>query len=297
MASGKGQSSGEQDVGALLERYFSARGVTERPQYRLISKWAGLDRLWAERNIPTVRKVKRGTLLKISAALDLTADERTDLAEAAGLPAGSLRKTEAEQLVEPSMSMRRAVILLTAPTDPRRSPFKVKLPGTVIRSGVVFGWHDVVTRVTTAPGDSVLDYAERLFNGGKLRSVETIPLRDDLPIYVDREFSSKGLHDDDYFWAVIFAQALSTPAKPEIRKVFRDVSQYERFRGGIHLLTAGVAVGQFDTMVEVLAANLPSLQEYVREAQGAAREKGREVHTVTYVAPRWAQRPEAGGAF
>lgn len=56
-------------------------------------------------------------------------------------------------------------------------------------------------------------------------------------------------------------------------------------------------VGQFDTVVEVLAANLSHLQRYVRSAQEIANDAGRNVHTVTYFSQRWFQTPESGGDF
>jgi hypothetical protein len=292
----KSKPPAEGGLGTLIARYFAERGWGER-EYNSVSKSAGLDDQWVKRTVqrrgPT-GNAKRGSLLKLAAALDLSHEKRVELASAAGLPEDSLRLTMAEKIVEPSISMRRAVILLTAPTDPHLSPFRVKLPGVAIRTGVVFGWHDVVTRVTTPDDVSVLDYADRLFKGGKLRTVETIPLRDDLPTYVDREFDKEGLDAGDYFWAVIFVQALGTPKKPEFRDIFLDVSRRSDFKGSIHLLTAGVAVGQFDTVIEVLAANLSRLQKYVRDSQMLAQEKHREVHTVTYFAPRWTQQPPNG---
>lgn len=188
--------------------------------------------------------------------------------------------------------MRRAVLLLTAPEDPHKLPFRVRNVAT--RSGVVFGWHDVAVRITTPEGSSVLDYADRLFEKGSLRTIETIPLRDDLPAYVDQHFSSKDLNAGDYFWAVIFVQALGTPPeKIEIRDTFHYVASRPKFHGGIHLLTAAVAVGRFDTVVEILAANLSLLQHYIRDAQKLSNERGQDVHTVTYFALRWEQKPVA----
>jgi hypothetical protein len=230
--------------------------------------------------------------------MDLTPQEREDLERAAGEPPGSLRLTKAERLQPQAdkISMRRAVLLLTAPTDPHELPFRSKRPRVATRSGVVFGWHDVVVRITTPEDESVLDYADHLFKSGKLRTIETIPLRDDLPVYVDQGFNPDGLHADDYYWAVIFVQALGTPKKGEFRDSFHDVALRPEFKGGIHLLTAAIAVGQFDTVVEILAANLTKLQDYVRDAQKLSNERGREVHTVTYFALRWIQRP-LNGAF
>ena len=113
-------------------------------------------------------------------------------------------------------------------------------------------------------------------------------------MYLDHEFRQGGLEANDYYWAVIFVQALSTPKKPEFREIFHSVSKRSDFKGSIHLLTAGVAVGQFDTVVEVLAANLPRLQKYVRDSQRLATDEGRQVHTVTYFAPAWQQQPDDG---
>jgi hypothetical protein len=275
-------------LGTLIARFLAER-KTESHDYGPTSKRAGLDDQWIEKTIKrNPSTAKRGSLLKIAAALDLTQEERVELELVTGLAKNSLKATEAREVCEPRISMRRAIILLTAPTDPHLSPLRVKIPGVAIRTGVVFGWHDVVTRVTTPEGVSVLDYADRLFNGGKLRTIETIPLRDDLPIFIDSEFDEKGLGDgDDYYWAVIFVQALGTPKKPEFREIFRKVAQRGDFKGGIHLLTAGVAIGQFDTVVEVLAGSFRRLQEYVRESQMHANDEGRDVHTVTYFAPRW----------
>lgn len=297
MPSRSRKPSNDHSLGALISEYCASRGWDPEEDYNQASKRAGLDDQWLKKITDpesNSSKANRGSLLKIAAALDLEPMERAKLELVAGLPRRSLRLTEAKKIVEPELSMRRAVILLTAPTDPHLSPFHVRLPGKAIRSGVVFGWHDVVTRVTTPEGTSVLDYADRLFNGGKLRTMETIPLRDDLPMYVDHEFRQSGLTASDYYWAVIFVQALGTPKKPEFRDVFHSVSKRNDFKGSIHLLTAGVAVGQFDTVVEVLAAKLPHLQKYVRDSQALANEKGRQVHTVTYFAPAWKQQPDDG---
>jgi hypothetical protein len=287
-------------VGSLIAEYFERRDW-EPHQYLVVSKRAGLARQWVERTINSrgeKRKVSRGTLLKVAAAMDLNTSERTALENAIGKP-GSLRKTEAELLEEDELSMRRAVMLLTAPTDPHLLPFRARRGEVAIRSGVVFGWHDVVVRITTPEGVSVLDYSDRLFKSKSLRSTalrttETILLRDDLPVFVDRSFTEEGLHADDYHWAVIFVQALGTPEDPEFRDIFHEVASRIDFQGGIHLLTAAIAVGQFDTVVEVLAANLSCLQRYVRAAQERSNELGREVHTVTYFAENWQQRPKDG---
>jgi hypothetical protein len=287
------------NVGELIARYFEEREWGQ-PKDREVSKYAGLDPEWVKliiehRNDPNVT-VRRATLLKIAAAMDLTAEERSALESSAGLPNGSLKATQVMKVQHPEISMRRAVLLLTAPTDPHLLPFRVKRRDISTRSGVVFGMHDVVVRVTTPEDLSVLDYADNLFKSKMLRTIETIPLRDDLPIYVDREFNEKGLEVGDYYWAVIFVQALATAKKPEPRDIFHEVASLPKFKGGIHLLTAGVVVGQFDTVIEVLAANLSRLKEYVRAAQQRANEAEREVHTVTYFAQNWLQRP-VDGAF
>jgi hypothetical protein len=233
----------------------------------------------------------RGTLLKIAAAMGLKPSEREELERAVEYVPGSLRETRAERLESDKISMRRGVLLLTAPTDPHLLPLDSTLLDIATRTGVVFGWHDVVVRITTPEDRSVLDYADDLFESGALRTVETIPLRDDLPIYVDREFSFEGLRTGDYYWAVIFIQALGTPTKLELRDMFYEAASKPEFQGGIHLLTAAVAVGRFDTVAEVLAANLLQLQAYVRGAQQLCSDEGQEVHTVTYFALRWQQRP------
>ncbi len=282
-------------LGELIADCFARHGFAER-DYGPLSTYAGLGDQWVSKTIKRkASTARRGTLLKIAAALDLSPQERAEMEQVAGLPRNSLRATKAEEVCErDGISMRRAIILLTAPTDPHLSPLRVKMPGVALRTGVIFGWHDVVTRVTTPDNATVFDYAERLFNGKKLRSIETIPIRDDLPTFIDREFDERGLEDsDDYWWAVIFVQTLGTPTKPEIRNIFHQVSQGSEFKGGIHLLTAAVAVGQFDTVIEVLAGNLGRLQKYVRVAQSLAKEAGWDVHTVTYFSQHW-QRVSEG---
>lgn len=236
-------------------------------------------------------QASRGTLLKIAAAMALKPPEREELERAVGYLPGSLRETKAERLEWDRISMRRGVLLLTAPTDPHLLPLDSMQQDVATRTGVVFGWHDVVVRITTPQDRSVLDYADDLFESGALRTVETIPLRDDLPIYLDREFSFEGLETGDYYWAVIFIQALGTPTKLEVRDIFYDTSSQPQLQGGIHLLTAAVAVGGFDTVVEVLASNLLQLQAYVRDSQKLCSDNGQEIHTVTYFALQWQQKP------
>lgn len=289
-------------VGECIARCFEERGW-DQPKYAELSKNAGLDDQWAERTIEAgngkgkPRRARRGSLLKIAAAMDLTAAERSELESSAGLPEKSLKATKAMRIKQGKISMRRAVLLLTAPTDPHRLPLQLKVKDVARRSGVVFGPHDVVVRVKTPPKVSVLEYADRLFASKRLRTLETIPIRDDLPMYVDGEFSKSELHDDDYYWAIIFIEALTAKTKPEPRDIFYEVAFRPEFKGGIHLLTAGVVVGQFDTVVEILAANLGHLQKYVRAAQESASQVGRDVHTVTYFAQRWSQTPESSAAF
>lgn len=285
-------------VGECIARYFETRGWDDS-KYAEVNKNAGLARQWVDRVVDgrDGRKPRRASLLKIAAAMDLTAAERRVLEAAAGLRKGSLRATRAEKVQEKEISMRRALLFLTAPTDPHRLPLQVKVDNVSTRSGVVFGRHDVVVRVYTPEDLSILEYADRLFASKKLRTLETIPIRDDLPIYVDRKFSKSELHAGDYYWAIIFIEALTTKKTPEPCDVFHEVALRPEFSGSIHLLTAGVVVGQFDTVVEVLAANLSHLQRYVRSAQETANDAGRNVHTVTYFSQRWFQTPESGGDF
>lgn len=131
---------------------------------------------------------------------------------------------------------------------------------------MVFGWHDVVVRLTTPENVSVLEYVDDLFTAKSLRTIETILLRDDLPMYVDRTFVADDTLTRDYRLATIFVQALGDCKKPEFIDIFREVAGWEEFRGCIHLLTAAVAVGQFDSVVEVLASNVDQLKSYVRRA-------------------------------
>ena len=276
-------------VGAVVAQAFDARGLGY-PDYKLISEQAGLNHQWAERAILNQddAKVYRGSLLKFAAAMELSLEERSALEKANGEKEGSLCATEATEIhLSTGMSMRRAVLLLTAPTDPHKLPFQIKKAAT--RSGVVFGWHDVVARVTTPENTTVLEHSDEMFATGDLRTIETIPLRDDLPAYIDQDFKGENL-DKAYFWATIFVQALGTPGQPELQHLFQTVSKRTLFLGNIHLLTAAVAVGQFDAVVEVLAAKIENLQHFVREAQKLSRERSQHIHTVTYFAAQWEQK-------
>lgn len=284
----------EETVGALLERYFKKRRKEE--YYASVSLQAGLARQAIERIIDPDPKSKPqkqycGTLLKIADALRLDDQEREGLERASGhLKPGSLKRTHAEPYQESTISMRRAVLLLTAPKDPSRLPDKLKqkdrrYANVVTRTGVVFGLHDVVVRATTPVGVSVLNFSQALFDQFKLRTVETIPLRDDMPIYLDKTFCNEHLRETDYLWATIFVEALGGDRKPEFPEIFYKVAEQEKFWGGVHLLTAAITVGQFDSVIEILAVNQDVLQKYVRESQDFAwAEHGREAHTITYFA-------------
>ena len=285
-------------VGAVVARAFDARGLRD-PDYKLISEQARVSitsgpSAWILGRDDA--KIRRGSLLKFAAAIELSLEERSALEKANGEEEGSLCATEAAEIhLNTGMSMRRAVLLLTAPTDPHTSfPFRIGKAAT--RSGVVFGWHDVVARVTTPENTTVLKHSDEMFATGALRTIETIPLRDDLPAYVDQDF--KGAHlDKDYFWATIFVQALGTPGQPDLQHLFQTVSKRTLFMGNIHLLTAAVAVGQFDAVVEVLAAKIENLQHFVREAQKLSRERSQHIHTVTYFAAQWEAERRPGCAL
>ncbi len=265
-----------------------------------VSKEAGLDDQRVQSIIePRSGKppqVRRGTLLKVAAALDLSGEERSELSQATGHESNWLAATVAARIHEEKISMRRAVLLLTGPTDPYGLHFHKRLGGVAMRSGIVFGWHDVVVRLTTPENVSVLEYADDLFKAEALRTLETILLRDDLPMYVDRDFVVDETLVRDYRLATIFIQALGDRKKPEFVDVFREVAGWKECRGSIHLLTAAVAVGQFDSVVEVLASNVEQLKNYVRKAQRHGRDQGKEAHTVTYIAEKWRQRT-SGGSF
>ncbi len=281
----------EETVGGLLESYFKKR--RKEDYYASVSLQAGLARQHIKRIIEPEhgKKPQRqtcGTLLKIADALRLDDDERKALEQASGHKPGSLKKTQAERDQEPTISMRRAVLLITAPKDPSPFPDTLKQKDkryaeVATRTGVVFGLHDVVVRATTPVGISVLNYSQELFDRFKLRTVETIPLRDDMPIYLDKTFSNEHLGDTDYLWATILVEALGGERKPEFPEIFYSVAEQEKFWGGVHLLTAAITVGQFDSMIELLAVNHDVLQKYVRESQDFAWAKhGREAHTITY---------------
>lgn len=278
---------------ALLASFFEARRWN-RDYHASISEAAGLDGQRIRRLLEQPPStIARGRLLRIAAAMDLTDVERSRLEPAAGLPAGSLRATSAQPLQEAKASMRRAVILVTAPRNPERL-IRSRLRSSAIRTGVVFGWHDVAIRITTPRNQSVLDFSDRLAESQALRRIETIVLRDDRTCYVDRDFDSAGLREDDYFWAIILVVPLSTPPRPRAGFVEAFVSAARAFRGGVHLLTAAEGVGRFDTVAEVLVAKPALLREYVRLAQQFSMESGRALHTVTYLATKWRQQPTTG---
>ncbi len=276
----------------LITHFFEARDW-DRSYYTIVSERAGFDDWKVERIVDRQEaQASRGTLLKIAAAMGLDPSERKELEQVVvGYPRANLCETRAEPLVLDRVSMRRGVLLLTAPTDPHLLPLNSAQHEVATRTGVVFGWHDVVVRITTPESRSVLDYADELFGSNDLRTIETILLRDDLPTYIDQAFSVEGLDTGDYYWAVIFVQALGTPTKVEVRDLFSETASEPDLQGGIHLLTAAVVVGRFDTVVEVLAANLLKLQAYVRSAQKRCSDDGQEVHTVTYFALQWDQMP------
>ena len=278
-------------LGDLLTKFARSKN---KP-YSDISRRAGLDDQ-AFKKIATgeTKDPSVGTLIKIGDALGLSQSQLDELARAAGHPMGILRRCEAVPDQERAISMQRAVLLLTAYQDPTDLPADIlkrrHIKGTPFaqtstRRGVVFGIHDAVIRATTPEGLSVLDYSQKLFTEGQLRTIETIPIRDDMPIYIDKTFKCQHLAKNDYIWANIFVQGLGGNPEVEFPKVFYDVERM-KFHGGIHLLTAAVTIGQYDSVVEVLAANIDVLQEYVRQCQDSALDQGREAHTVTYVSMR-----------
>lgn len=291
-----------QGIGEVLARCFASRGF-DPTRWASVSKRAGLDDEAVKRIIKPrgdrAPNVRHGTLLKIAAAMDLDGVERDALASAAGKGEGWLTPVVAKQLELGGISMRRAVLLLTGPRDPHGLHFSQRMGGVAVRSGVVFGWHDVVLRLTTPKGVSVLSYADDLFTADSIRTVETILLRDDhLPMYVDQDFVADKDLVADFRWAVIFVQALGERKTPEFPDIFREVALMDEFKGCIHILTAAVAVGQFDSVVEVLASNVSCLKDYVRKAQDhGRREWGREAHTVTYFADDWRQGSFPGSTF
>jgi hypothetical protein len=306
-------------ISSVLYGFLTKRKLTLQSHWVSIGHRAGLGRQAIERLVEPKGEdphPTRGRLVKVAEALRLDADERAELERVSGHSdhPGFLRETRAKLLDGPQatsedvpvtaprkpISMRRAVLLITAPEDPsKKLGRKATTPPwneVAFRSGVVFGAHDYVLRATTPEGVSVLDYSQWLFEKGRLRTVETVPLRDDMPIYLDREFSNAHLFDNDYVWATIFIQALGGVRKPEFPKIFYEVSEDQRFWGGVHLLTAAITVGQYDSVVEILASNLDVLQNYVRDAQRfALDEHQREAHTVTYFATHLKSNlPDAG---
>ena len=288
-------------VADLLKTYLAERNITRETQRKLFSAQIGFEPSYFDKILSKDnRRPNRGTLLRISDGLRLGEAERGALEQAAAHPArhdGYLKATKAEACKEESISMRRAFLLLTGPEDPSKFPYAPIRRGTrwervVARSGVVFGPYDVVARVTTPLGVSVLDYSQFLFQKyDALRTIETIPLRDDMRFYVDKSFSNEHLGESDYIWATIFVQTLGGRRSIEFPDIFFEASEKEEFWGGVHMLTAGITVGQFDSVVEILAANLGVLQRYVRKAQAYAWETyGREAHTITYFARQLAPR-------
>jgi transcriptional regulator with XRE-family HTH domain len=235
----------------------------------------------------------RGTLFKLAEALRLDADQRATLERLSGhaeTNPGFLADTHAEPIRETRLTMRRAILLLTAADDPAELPYTLRNRmvrrgrRVSVRSGVVFGAHDAVVRVTTPDRMSVLEFSDTLFDEYPLRTVETILLRDDKEMFLDTTFTNQHLGVDDYHWATIFIQALSGKRKPEFPRLFAEVAEREKFWGGIHLLTAAVTLGRHDSVAEVLAGSLDVLQSYVREAQREAELHKRPAHTVTYFA-------------
>jgi transcriptional regulator with XRE-family HTH domain len=283
----------------LLKTYLT-EGHLRPNHYRQFSVRIGLDRLHIEHILEGRSKPTRGTLLKIADGLRLDAGRREALERASShypQHKGFLEETKAKQYEESVISMRRAILLLTAPEDPSKLPYDAITHGkewktVVARSGIVFGPYDVVVRVTTPKGVSTLDYSQYLYQRNDLlRTVETIPLRDDMPIYIDKTFSGEHLGESDYIWATIFIEALGGQRSVEFPEIFYEVAEEERFWGGVHLLTAAITVGHFDSVVEILASNLDVLQHYVREAQSHAWTKyNREAHTITYIATHLSRR-------
>jgi hypothetical protein len=286
-------SQPEQTVGHLLRTYLADNQITRDRQYKLFGPLIGLEPSYIKKILDTELHPTRGTLLKIADGLRLGAEQREALELASGHRddhAGFLNETHAEEYEESSISMRRGILLITGPEDPSTLPYstvkKARNWRVAARSGVVFGPYDVLVRVTTSEDMSVLDYSQFLFqNYDVLRTVETIPLRDDMPIYLDKTFSNEHLGDTDYVWATIFIQALGGTRSIEFPDIFYEVAEKEEFWGGVHLLTGAITVGQFDSVVEILACNLDILQTYVRAAQSHAwKQHKREVHTITYFA-------------
>jgi uncharacterized protein with GYD domain len=294
------EQSGEgRMVGGLLLEFLTAHGI-EGYQYKQLGERAGLDRTRVARIVAeTDRNVKhdRSTLIRLADAIQLTDDERERLEAVAGYPnsPGFLRRTEPVRHQESGMSLRRGILLLTAPTDPSRLPASVaRSERASVRSGVVFGPHDVVVRVTAREGSNIFAFADALFSKGPVRTMQTIPLRDDMPIYLDKDLNAE--YYSHYILATIFVEALGGPRKPEFPELLYEVAMSGSFAGGLRLLTAAVTVGQYDSVVEVLAANREILQRFVREAQAyALKERGREAHMITYFATDlWCRHDDMG---
>lgn len=288
-------------VGSVLERLFKQKNWSSA-DYTPISRRAGLADQHIKRIIAGENENPScATLLKIADAMRLNPQQRAKLEAASGYVGseGFLKETKAEDCQQEKISMRRAVLLLTAFHDPvtvvqkavESQETRERFGSVAARWGVVFGEHDVVTRITTARDISVLDFSQMLFSGGELRTIETVLLRDDLPIYVDKTFSNEHLTKHDYdVWATIFVQGLGGDPDVEFPKVFHDVQKND-FHGGVHLLTAAVTVGQYDSMIEIIAANVDLLQKYVRACQDSAMNEGRQAHTVTYFSMGLEPRP------
>ncbi|HEX8053548.1 MAG TPA: helix-turn-helix transcriptional regulator [Thermoleophilaceae bacterium] len=303
----------EETLASLLKRFLADRGFRELSSYRVMSRRGGLDDQAIERILSgKTKRPSRAKLLRIVETLRLEQHERNAL-EAASHHSethpGFLTVTRAERVPAPGqepalgpgrvregpMWMQRGVILLTAfgdPSDLIKEYTKKSGPwGNVAwRSGVVFGPYDVVVRATTPKGKSVMDFAEQLFEDGEdpderwmVRTIETIPLRDDMPFYLDPAPSHDHL-TPNCVWATIFIQALGGERQPEFPQLFYERANQPDFWGGVHFLTGAVTIGQYDSVVEIIAGNVNILKEYVRAAQKHAATKpyDRHAHTITY---------------
>ena len=115
----------------------------------------------------------------------------------------SIRNSDSRMRARRSCSSPRLKIRRNFPTMRSHT---VRSGKTSVRSGIIFGPYTSACRATTPEGVSVLDYSQFLYQRNDLlRSAETIPLRDDTPIYIDKMFSdehprSRRLHlgDDLY---------------------------------------------------------------------------------------------------
>jgi hypothetical protein len=265
-------------------------------QYRQLSTQAGLDDQIIEKILGgAIKKPHRVTLVKIADVLRLGDVERATIERLSGhTQKGFLKECRAIEEAHdgsepPAMSMRRAVLFITAPEDPLDMIYNSRRwknwSKIALRAGSVFGVYDIAVRVTTPPGTTVFQYGDDLFREGSIRTIETIPLRDDMPIYLDKAFSNEHLKETDYHWAMICLQALGGERDIEFPQIFFEVAEQKMFWGGVHLLTAATAVGQYDSVVEVLVSNLEILKKYVRKAQNVAKEKySRDLHMISYVA-------------